>query len=131
MDVELHTHRLRSGEINWAVSCFFDGVFDWYVVDEGENLCGTEGTLAEALKEIGRRITVQHRHALQLLERLHDSEINSSVSAMSNGSFEWRLGDGWNGYIAIGNAGKLEGALRDLNEAALRHYPQSVYAKAA
>jgi hypothetical protein len=64
------------------------------------------------------------------LQHLHGSEINWSVSALANGTFERRLGDGWNGYDAIGTACTLADALGALELAALRQYPQSGFAMA-
>ena len=67
-------------------------------------------------------------HALQ---KLYDSEINFEISVFFDAGFEWRLGDGMNGYKAEGNSATFAAAVDDLCDAARSHYPESAFAVAA
>lgn len=61
--------------------------------------------------------------AEQLLQALHDSEINGSLSWLFDGVFAWKLGN-----EASGTAGSAAEALDALRRAALKHYPNSEFA---
>ena len=64
------------------------------------------------------------------LQALYDSEINFDLSTFWDNGFEWRLGDVQNGWKERGSAASMEEAVKALSEAAFRHYPESVFAKA-
>jgi len=63
------------------------------------------------------------------LQELYDSEINFSISTFWDAGFEWQLGDELNGYRASGQTRTFAGAVAELIDAALEHYPNSVFAK--
>jgi hypothetical protein len=66
---------------------------------------------------------------MDTFQRLYDSEINYSISCFWDGGFEVRLGDPLNGFAAgthVANWSEVEPWLRD---AALRHYPESSFAR--
>jgi len=66
---------------------------------------------------------------MRRLEKLYDSEINFSISTFWDAGFYWKLGDEANGFKAEGNTYCLEDAIGALHEAAMEHYPDSVYAR--
>lgn len=68
---------------------------------------------------------------MNVLQALYNSEINFELSTFWDGGFEWKLGDAVNGFKESGTAETLIGAEVALAEAALRHYPDSIFAKAA
>lgn len=63
-----------------------------------------------------------------MMQRLHDSEINSSISSFYDGCFDWKLGDDMNGYKAEGQTRTYEMAEAALAAAAVEHFPQSTFA---
>ena len=66
---------------------------------------------------------------MQRLTNLYDSEINFAISTFWDSGYYWKLGDEANGFKAEGNTDCLTDAIGALHEAALRHYPNSVYAR--
>jgi len=68
---------------------------------------------------------------MRRLCNLYDNEINWSISTFWDAGFQWRLGDDLNGWKEEGNADCLEDAIGALHQAALKHYPESAYARAA
>ena len=65
-----------------------------------------------------------------ILQELHDSEINAELSTFWDGCFDWNFGDALNGYREQGQGRSLSGAVEHLRAAALRHYPESAFARA-
>lgn len=63
------------------------------------------------------------------LQALYDSEINWSISTFWDGGFDWKLGDEMNGWKADGTADTFRGAVTAVAEAAVRYYPNSVFAR--
>lgn len=66
---------------------------------------------------------------MSILQDLYHSEINFSVSTVWDGGFDVKLGDEFNGFRAEGNFdrwGEVEPWLRD---EAIRHYPDSLFAR--
>lgn len=63
-----------------------------------------------------------------MMQRLHDSEINSSISSFYDGCWDWKLGDYMNGWKAEGQERSFEKAEEALAQAALEHFPQSTFA---
>jgi hypothetical protein len=51
------------------------------------------------------------------------------VRCFWDGGFTWKLGDDANGYVAVGDARTVEDALTQLTDAALKHFPESDFAK--
>lgn len=66
----------------------------------------------------------------QILQALHDSEINGRISWFYDGAIVWDIGDESNGWKETGNAKTLDAAVRGLAEAAVRRYPDSEFARA-
>jgi hypothetical protein len=66
-----------------------------------------------------------------LLQKLYDSEINFSISTFWDGGFDWKLGDEMNGFREEGGADTFDEAVADLVKAALKHFPDSVFAHQA
>jgi hypothetical protein len=64
-----------------------------------------------------------------VFQRLYDSEINFEVSSFWDGGFDVRLGDAMNGFLERGNAETWSRVEEWLRTAALRHYPDSAFAK--
>ena len=65
-----------------------------------------------------------------VLQALYGSEINFSLSTFWDAGFDWKLGDDMNGFVAEGAAKTLAEAISALANAACRHFPDSVFAKA-
>jgi len=64
---------------------------------------------------------------MDILQALYDSEINFELSTFWDNGFEWKLGDNWNGFKATGNCETLAEAVQQLKEAAIEHFPTSVF----
>ncbi len=62
-----------------------------------------------------------------VLRRLHDSEINCSVSSL-DGGWDAKLGDQVNGFLATASFRTLEESADFLDRKAKKHYPDSSYA---
>ena len=67
-------------------------------------------------------------NASEVIQRLHDSEINGSVSWLFDGPWRWRIG-GDVDWRFEGRADNFESALHALAEKANAAYPQSTFAK--
>ena len=65
---------------------------------------------------------------MNILQELYNSEINWKISTFWDGGFDWWLGDEMNGFKAEGGADTLEEAVAALEQAALEHFPNSVFA---
>lgn len=63
-----------------------------------------------------------------MMQRLHDSEINCSISCFFDSCWDWKLGDELNGWTAEGQERTFERAEVALAAAALKHFPQSAFA---
>lgn len=63
------------------------------------------------------------------LQELYDSEINWSISTFWDDGFDWKLGDDLNGWKAEGTGCAFEDAVIAIAEAAVQHYPNSVFAR--
>jgi hypothetical protein len=66
--------------------------------------------------------------AAEILQRLHDSEINWSLSAFYDSTFRWALGDELNGVTTEGRARTVTAAVLALAENAFAENPGSVFA---
>ncbi len=66
--------------------------------------------------------------AADVLQKLYDSEINVYLATFWDAGWEWRLGDHMNGFQAEGNCRRLDDAVRELADAARKHYPRSLFA---
>lgn len=66
---------------------------------------------------------------LSILQSLHDSEINWSLSAFYDGNYVARLGDEWNGFVAQETCHSIDEAIAWLDRTARDKYPGSVHAK--
>ncbi len=64
-----------------------------------------------------------------LLQDLYDSEINFQISTFWDMGYNLRLGDEANGFVAETTVKTISEACAWLSEQALKHYPNSVYAK--
>lgn len=67
---------------------------------------------------------------MSILQQLHDSEINATVSSFFDGDWNWKLGDCMNGFTDEGSAFSFADAEAELSMAACRRYPDSAYAQA-
>jgi hypothetical protein len=67
-------------------------------------------------------------NAAEIIQRLHDSEINGSVDWFFDGEWRWRIGDNLNGWRLEGKASMAESALHDLAENAFAEFPRSEFA---
>ncbi|KKM25669.1 hypothetical protein LCGC14_1592690 [marine sediment metagenome] len=65
-----------------------------------------------------------------ILQELYDSEINFEIFTFWDAGFDWKLGDEMNGYKDGGNADTIDLAMQDLKAAAIKHFPNSTFAKA-
>jgi hypothetical protein len=65
------------------------------------------------------------------LQALYDSEINFTISIFWDAGFRWKLGDDMNGFVAEGEARTMKDAVASLVSAAMREFPESVFAKSA
>jgi len=66
---------------------------------------------------------------MSIIQKLYDSEINVSIASFWDAGFEVRLGDDMNGFkdqTSVKTFAEAEAWLRD---AAIRHYPNSDFAK--
>lgn len=68
---------------------------------------------------------------LETLQALYDSEINFHLSTFWDGGFTAKLGDDMNSYAWEGEFDTVQDAVAGLSAAALRLYPDSVFAKKA
>ena len=66
---------------------------------------------------------------VSVFQRLYDSEINFEVSSFWDGGFDVRLGDTMNGFRERGKAQTWSQVAEWLRTAALKHYPDSAFAK--
>ena len=66
---------------------------------------------------------------MDILQKLYDSEINFEIFTFWAAGFDWKLGDEMNGFKDGGRADSLEEAARDLAIAAVKHFPDSTFAK--
>ncbi len=66
---------------------------------------------------------------MNVLQQMQDSEINFKLECFWDAGFLWMLGDEMNGYIADGAAQTFDETVEALKQAALKHYPESVFAK--
>ena len=69
---------------------------------------------------------------MNTLQKLYDSEINFEISTFWDAGFDWKLGDEMNGYKEVCEGGccdTLETAVIALAIAAVKHFPDSVFAK--
>jgi hypothetical protein len=64
-----------------------------------------------------------------IFQRLYDSEINFEVSSFWDGGFDVGLGDAMNGFYEQGQVRTWDQVEQWLRSAALRHYPNSDFAK--
>jgi hypothetical protein len=65
----------------------------------------------------------------EVLQALHDSEINGRVSWFFDGQIDWELGDDLNGWKAKGQEGTIEAAVIALAASAIEHYPDSDFVR--
>ena len=61
-------------------------------------------------------------------QRLHDSEINASLSWFYDDGFKWELGDNINGWTTDGRASTAREA-NELTENAFAEFPRSAFAE--
>lgn len=66
---------------------------------------------------------------MSILQELYDSEINATIEWFWDGGFDLNLGDGMNGFVAKGCALSWAEAEDWLEHEAIKHYPDSVFAK--
>ena len=66
-------------------------------------------------------------NAAEIIQHLHDSEINGSVAWVFDGVWRWRIG-GDNDWRFEGRADDLESAAHALAEKANAAFPQSTFA---
>jgi|SRR6516164_9435919 hypothetical protein len=64
-----------------------------------------------------------------ILNDLHASEMNASISWLRNSRIDVKLGDALNGYDAEGKVDTLAQAAEWLQDKALMHYPRSAFAR--
>jgi hypothetical protein len=65
---------------------------------------------------------------MQTLQRLYDSEINFSITTFWDDGFTVKLGDELNGFKWEGNFRTISEAVGALMTAAMKFYPDSVFA---
>jgi hypothetical protein len=65
----------------------------------------------------------------RLLQDLHDSEINAEIGWFYDGVWWAKIGDAFNGFDAEGRCRSLSEAAEWLRAAAIRLYPDSVFAQ--
>lgn len=65
----------------------------------------------------------------QILQDLHDSEINFMIVAFSDCGFRVLLGDELNGFVAEDRHQSFADAVHWLATAALQHFPNSEFAR--
>ena len=61
-----------------------------------------------------------------VMKKLHESEINCSISSFWDNGGDVKLGDDMNGYAAEGNFGTLDEAATFLDIQARKHFSESV-----
>ena len=66
---------------------------------------------------------------VDVIEALHDSEINGEIAWFWDNSWNVKLGDPLNGYVAEANLSNLTEAKKWLWTTAILYYPNSVFAK--
>lgn len=64
-----------------------------------------------------------------IIPKMLASEINGSISWFYDAGFTWTLGDEMNGVKEDGQEDTYVGALQALGASAVRHYPESRFAK--
>lgn len=69
----------------------------------------------------------------RVLQQLYDSEINFTItiSTLWDCGFSWKLGDELNGYVAEGRADTFDAVVAEIARAAIRHFPDSAFARSA
>ena len=65
------------------------------------------------------------------LQAMQSSEINFAISCFYDSGFEWALGDEMNTFTANGEERTFEAAALALIDAAMKQYPDSVFAKSS
>jgi hypothetical protein len=65
----------------------------------------------------------------EILQRLHDSEINGGIDWFFDGVWHWQIGDYLNGIKFEGKADSLAEAMHDLAENAFVEFPRSNFAE--
>lgn len=68
---------------------------------------------------------------MSVMQALHDSEINASISSFFDGAWFVKLGDEMNGWVAAERVGSFEEAEVWLDRRARELYPESAYALGA
>ena len=66
---------------------------------------------------------------MEILQKLYDSEINFEIFTFWDAGFDWKLGDEMNGFKDGGCCDTLETAVIALAIAAVKHFPDSTFAK--
>jgi hypothetical protein len=66
---------------------------------------------------------------MSVLQRMHDSELNASISTFFDRVITAKLGDELNGFVAEQLCDTVEEAEQWLAAEAIRRYPNSVFAK--
>jgi len=64
-----------------------------------------------------------------VLARLYESELNCSISSLWDNNWDVTLGDEMNGFVAENNVRPPPEGAEFLDQAALKHFPTSGYAK--
>lgn len=67
---------------------------------------------------------------MNIFQQLHDSEINGRISSFFDRQWRAELGDEMNGFVEHRDADTYAGAEAALAEMAVKHYPDSDFAKA-
>ena len=60
---------------------------------------------------------------------MYDSEINFSLTTFWDAGFAWKLGDEMNGFKDEGEGKTIDAAASMLALAAIKHFPESAFAK--
>lgn len=66
---------------------------------------------------------------MSVMQDLYHSEINFAVSTFWDGGFDLKLGDPVNGFLEAGNVDRWGQVEAWLVEAAIKHYPDSLFAR--
>jgi len=66
---------------------------------------------------------------MSVLQRLYDSEINFQISTFWDAGFDVYLGNNYGGFLAEENFRTFDEATAWLGEAAIKHYPNSKFAR--
>lgn len=64
---------------------------------------------------------------MSVMQKLHDSEINSSISSFFDGAWTVKVGDELNGWVAEELVSSFEEAEQWLDRKARELYPESAY----